>query len=64
MSQNLFALNIFSLTENLSKPQVLTIVTSKHLLTISKFLPVFSFFFHNENSEFAVNKISTLNYYL
>ena len=49
MSQNLFVLNTSWLTENLSESQVIAIVTSKLLLKTSKFLPVLSFFSHNEN---------------
>ena len=43
------------LVEILSKPNSLTIVTSKKILKMSNYVLILSIFSHNENEEFAVS---------
>ena len=45
----------FYLVEILSKPNSLTIVTSKKILKMSNYVLILSIFSHNENQEFAVS---------
>ena len=54
MRKDFLTMSNFYLVEILSKPNSLTIATSKTILKMSNYVLILSFFSHNENQEFEV----------